>query len=62
MARQLARGEGIFAGTSYGGNVNVALKIAERLGPEANIVTLAVDSGLKYVSPDLYGTGLCRVR
>jgi cysteine synthase A len=58
MARQLACQEGIFAGTSSGGNVYVAQEIAERLGREANIVTLAVDSGLKYVSTDLYGTRL----
>jgi len=54
MARQLARKEGIFAGTSSGGNVQAALKIAGRVGPEANIVTLVVDSGLKYFSTDLY--------
>ena len=58
MARQLARREGIFAGTSSGGNVRVALQLAERLGPDANIVTLAVDSGLKYVTTDLYSTAL----
>ena len=54
MARNLARKEGVFVGTSSGGNVHAALQIAERLGPEANIVTLVVDSGLKYVSTDLY--------
>lgn len=53
-ARKLAREEGIFAGTSSGGNVHTALQMAERLGPEANIVTLVVDSGLKYVSTDVY--------
>ena len=57
MARQLARKEGIFVGTSSGGNVYAALKIAERLSSAANIVTLAVDSGLKYVSTDLYARG-----
>ena len=60
MARQLARREGIFAGTSSGANVQVALNIAERLGRGANIVTLVVDSGLKYVSTDLYGHRLGR--
>jgi len=58
MARQLARQEGIFAGTSSGGNVYAAREIAKRLGCGANIVTLAVDSGLKYVSTDLYGSRL----
>jgi cysteine synthase A len=54
MARRLAREEGIFAGTSSGGNVQAALRIAEKLGRNANIATLMVDSGLKYVSTDLY--------
>ena len=54
MARRLAREEGIFAGTSTGGNVTVALRLAARLGPEHTVVTLAVDSGLKYLSTPLY--------
>ncbi len=58
MARRLAREEGLFAGTSTGGNVSVALKVAERLGPEATVVTLMCDSGIKYLSTDLYGNGL----
>jgi cysteine synthase A len=53
-ARRLARDEGIFAGTSTGGNVAVALRIAERLGPDHTVVTLAVDSGMKYLSTALY--------
>ena len=53
-ARRLARHEGIFAGTSTGGNVAVALRVAERLGPDQTVVTLAVDSGMKYLSTALY--------
>jgi cysteine synthase A len=53
-ARTLARQEGIFAGTSTGGNVAVALRIAELLGPDETVVTVAVDSGLKYLSTALY--------
>ena len=53
-ARCLARQEGIFAGTSTGGNVAVALRVAERLGPGRTVVTVAVDSGLKYLSTALY--------
>ena len=53
-ARRLARDEGIFAGTSTGANVAVALRIAEQLGPQATLVTLAVDSGMKYLSTELY--------
>ena len=54
MARRLARQEGIFAGTSSGGNVQAAIRVARELGPSARVVTLMVDSGLKYVSTDLY--------
>lgn len=54
MARQLARKDGIFAGTSSGGNVLAAIRVAAKLGPSAKVVTLIVDSGLKYVSTDLY--------
>lgn len=53
-ARTLAREEGLFAGTSTGANVAVALRVAERLGPERTVVTLACDSGLKYLSTTLY--------
>jgi cysteine synthase A len=58
MARQLARKEGIFAGTSSGANVHAAIRIAEKLGPSAKVVTLMIDSGLKYLSTDLYRTDL----
>ncbi len=54
MARRLAREEGLFAGTSSGANVVAAIKIAERLGPEAVVATLMVDSGLKYLSTDVF--------
>jgi len=54
MARRLAREEALFAGTSSGANVIAALRLAERLGPKAAIVTLVVDSGLKYLSTDVY--------
>ena len=53
-ARRLARQEGLFAGTSTGGNVAVALRIAAALGPDRTVVTVAVDSGLKYLSTALY--------
>ncbi len=54
MARRLAREECLFAGTSSGANVAAALRVAERLGPEAHVVTLMADSGLKYLSTDVY--------
>lgn len=53
-ARLLARHEGLFAGTSTGGNVAVALRVAARLGPDETVVTVAVDSGMKYLSTALY--------
>jgi len=54
MARELSRKEGIFAGTSSGGNVHAAIRVAQKLGSSAKVVTLMVDSGLKYLSTDLY--------
>jgi cysteine synthase len=54
MTLRLARDEGIFAGVSTGANVVGALRLAERLGPDAVIVTLAVDSGFKYLSVPPY--------
>jgi cysteine synthase len=54
MARRLAREEGLFAGTSSGANVVAAIRVAERLGPKATVVTIMVDSGLRYLSTDLY--------
>lgn len=53
-ARRLARQEGVFAGSSTGANVAAALRLAERLGPDHTVVTLAVDSGMKYLSTALY--------
>jgi cysteine synthase A len=55
MARRLAREEGLFAGTSSGANVVAAVRVAERLGPDARIATLMVDTGLKYLSTNVYG-------
>lgn len=55
MARRLAREEALFAGTSTGANVVAALRVAARMGPGATVATVACDSGLKYLSTDLYG-------
>ena len=54
MARRLAREEGVFAGVSSGANVVAAIRVAQRLGPEATVATIMVDSGLRYLSTDLY--------
>jgi cysteine synthase A len=50
MVIRLAREEGLFAGTSTGGNVIAALRLAEQLGPDATIVTVMCDTGMKYLS------------
>ncbi len=50
MAIRLAREEGLFAGTSTGGNVIAALRLAEQLGSDATIVTVMCDTGMKYLS------------
>ncbi len=54
MARRLAREEGIFAGASSGLNVVGALQVARELGPGHTVVTVAVDTGLKYLAGDLF--------
>ena len=53
-ARQATRDEGIFSGPSTGANLAAALDIAGRLGPGHRVVTLQVDSGLKYLTGSLY--------
>ena len=54
MARRLAHEEGLFAGTSSGANVVAAIEVARRMGPDARIATLMVDSGMKYLSTDVF--------
>jgi cysteine synthase len=54
MARRLAVEEGLFAGTSTGANIVAALKVAESLPEDEFVVTLAVDSGTKYLSTEVY--------
>jgi cysteine synthase A len=49
MALRLAREEGLFAGTSTGGNVVAALRLAAQLRPDATIVTVMCDTGMKYL-------------
>jgi cysteine synthase A len=50
MSLRLAREEGLFGGTSTGANVVAALRLAEQLGPNATIVTVMCDTGMKYLS------------
>jgi cysteine synthase A len=49
MAFRLAREEGLFAGASTGANVIAALRLAEELGPQATVVTVLCDTGMKYL-------------
>ncbi len=53
-ACRLARLEGIFAGYSSGANVFASLKIAKNIGKDKTIVTIIPDSGMKYLSTDLF--------
>jgi cysteine synthase A len=55
MTSRLASEEGIFAGISTGANVVGARRLADQLGPDAVVVTLAVDSGFKYMTGPPYG-------
>jgi cysteine synthase A len=54
MARRAARELGIFSGPSTGANLVAAAQIARRLGTGHRVVTLQVDSGLKYLGGPLY--------
>lgn len=55
MARRAATEEGLWSGPSTGANLTIALELARELGPGKRVVTPLVDSGLKYLSGDLYG-------
>jgi cysteine synthase len=54
MARRAARSEGVFSGPSTGANLVAALRVARRLGAGHRVVTVQVDSGLKYLAGGLY--------
>lgn len=54
MTQRLAKEEGLFAGTSSGANVSAVIELGKKLGPDATIVTLMCDTGLKYMSTDIF--------
>lgn len=54
MCKRLATEEGLFAGTSTGLNVCAALRLAASLGPGHRVLTVACDSGFKYLSGSLF--------
>lgn len=57
MARRLARVEGILGGTSSGANLVAALRVAKRMASGRRVVTIVVDTGLKYLDGDLFRRG-----
>ena len=54
MARRLAKEEGIFAGFSSGANVAAAMELLNTSFKGKTAVVLICDSGLKYLSTDLW--------
>jgi cysteine synthase A len=54
MARRLAKNEGIFAGFSSGANVAAAMELLKTEFKGQTAVVLICDSGLKYLSTDLW--------
>lgn len=54
MVRRLAKEEGIFVGTSSGLNIVGAIQLATELGAGHTVVTIACDSGMKYLSGSLF--------
>lgn len=50
MTNMLAKEEGLFVGISSGANIAAAIKVANRLGKGRKVVTIAPDSGDKYMS------------
>jgi cysteine synthase A len=58
MVRELARNEGVLAGSSGGANVAAALQIAKRLGPGKRVVTMCPDSAERYMSKNIFEGGV----
>jgi cysteine synthase A len=53
-ARALGRSEGLLVGQTSGANVAAAQQLASALGPGRRVVTILIDTGLKYLTGDLY--------
>lgn len=58
MVRELARNEGVLAGSSGGANVAAAVQIAKKLGPGKRVVTMCPDSAERYMSKNIFEGGL----
>jgi cysteine synthase A len=53
-ARLMGKEEGILVGISSGANIAAAIQVAEELGKDKKVVTVAPDGGEKYLSMGLY--------
>jgi cysteine synthase A len=58
MVRQLARREGVLAGSSAGANVCAAIQVAKRMAPEKRVVTVVPDSAERYLSKNIFEGGI----
>lgn len=58
MVSELARREGVLAGSSGGANVFAAVQVAQRLGPGKRVVTLVADSAERYMSKKIFEGGI----
>lgn len=56
MVRQLARQEGVMAGSSAGANVWAAMQVAKKLGPGKRVATIIPDSAERYLSKNIFET------
>jgi cysteine synthase A len=56
MVRQLARQEGVMAGSSAGANVWAAMQVAKKLGPGKRVATIVPDSAERYLSKNIFET------
>ena len=54
FARRLAREEGLFVGMSSGGMILAATQVARMLGPGKRVVTVACDTGARYLTTKLF--------
>ena len=54
FARRLGREEGLFVGMSSGAMIWVATRVARELGPGNRVVTIAPDSGARYLTTELF--------
>ncbi|HEY2390067.1 MAG TPA: cysteine synthase A [Candidatus Angelobacter sp.] len=57
MVAQLARSEGVLAGSSAGANVFAAIQVAKRLGKGKRVVTVIPDSAERYMSKNIFEGG-----